>query len=112
MLMAKMFWRWWDSPCFFFIVAVVIAVAVQLLGHSEDILAICGSRMYVFFLDAAPTERLLSQIGSLLTFLDEEEDMGDSEEEADPPANTAPSRLIAAALIRRRTRRRRRRLYA
>ena len=34
----------------------------ELLGHSEDILAICGSRMYVFFLDAAPTERLLSQV--------------------------------------------------
>ena len=25
----------------------------ELLGHSEDMLAICGSRMYVFFLDAA-----------------------------------------------------------
>ena len=47
-----------------------------LLGHSEDILAICGSRMYVFFLDAAPTERLLSQAGSLLTYLQEEADMG------------------------------------
>ena len=47
-----------------------------LLGHSEDVLAICGSRMYVFFLDAAPTERLLSQEGSLLTYLQEEADMG------------------------------------
>ena len=35
----------------------------ELLGHSDDVLAICGSRMYVFFLDAAPTERLLSQEG-------------------------------------------------
>ena len=48
----------------------------ELLGHSEDVLAICGSRMYVFFLDAAPTERLVSQHGSLLTYLDEEEDLG------------------------------------
>ena len=39
----------------------------DLLGHLEDVFAICGSRMYVFFLDAAPTERLLSQTGSLLT---------------------------------------------
>jgi hypothetical protein len=34
------------------------------------------SDRYVFFLDAAPTERLLSQEGSLLTFLQEEKDMG------------------------------------
>ena len=39
------------------------------------LLAICGSRMYVFFLDAAVTERLLSQVGSLLTFLEEEDDL-------------------------------------
>ena len=48
----------------------------ELLGHSEDILAICGGRMYVFFLDAAPTERLITQQGSLLTFLEEEAEMG------------------------------------
>ena len=48
----------------------------ELLGHSEDMLAICGSRMYVFFLDAAPTERLISQAGSLLTYLEEEDDLG------------------------------------
>ena len=47
----------------------------QLLGDVEDLLAICGSRMYVFFLDAAVTERLLSQVGSLLTFLEEEDDL-------------------------------------
>jgi hypothetical protein len=47
----------------------------ELLGNPEDILAICGSRMYVFFLDAATTERLLSQTGSLITFLEEEEDL-------------------------------------
>ena len=46
-----------------------------MLGHSEDMLAICGSRMYVFFLDAAPTERLVSQEGSLLTYLEEEDDL-------------------------------------
>ena len=28
-----------------------------LLGFSEDMLAICGSRMYVFFLDAGPRGR-------------------------------------------------------
>lgn len=38
-------------------------------------LAICGSRNYVFFLDAAPTERLVSQQGSLLTYLEEEDDL-------------------------------------
>ena len=42
----------------------------------QDILAICGGRMYVFFLDAAPTERLVSQEGSLRTFLEEEAEMG------------------------------------
>ena len=47
----------------------------QLLGDAEDLLAICGSRMYVFFIDAAVTERLLSQVGSLLTFLEEEDDL-------------------------------------
>ena len=47
----------------------------ELLGHSEDMLAICGSRMYVFFIDAAVTERLVSQDGSLLTYLQEEEDL-------------------------------------
>ena len=31
--------------------------------------------MYVFFLDAAVTERLLSQAGSLLTYLEEEDDL-------------------------------------
>ena len=50
--------------------------SAELLGHSEDLLAICGSRMYVFFLDAAPTERLISQEGSLLTYLQEEDDLG------------------------------------
>lgn len=48
----------------------------QLLGHSEDMLAICGSRSYVFFIDAAVTERLISQEGSLLTYLQEEADLG------------------------------------
>ena len=50
--------------------------SAELHGHSEDVLAICGSRMYVFFLDAAPTERLLTQTDfSLLTYLQEEEDL-------------------------------------
>jgi hypothetical protein len=47
----------------------------ELLGDAEDLLAICGSRMYVFYLDAAVTERLLSQTGSLLTYLEEEDDL-------------------------------------
>ena len=45
------------------------------MGDAEDLLAICGSRMYVFYLDAAVTERLLSQTGSLLTYLEEEDDL-------------------------------------
>lgn len=48
----------------------------ELAGHVEDVLAICGSRAYVFFLDAAPTERLLTESEhSMLTYLDEEEDL-------------------------------------
>ena len=47
----------------------------QLLGFVEDLLAICGSRDYVFFMDAAVTERF-SQDGSLKTFLEEEADLG------------------------------------
>eukprot|EP00966_Prymnesium_polylepis_P325229 7381210-Prymnesium_polylepis.1 len=46
----------------------------ELLGAVEDMLSICGSRDYVFFMDAAVTERF-SQVGSLLTFLEEEKDM-------------------------------------
>ena len=47
----------------------------ELLGAVEDMLAICGSRDYVFFMDAAVTDRF-AQIGSLFTFLEEEADMG------------------------------------
>ena len=47
----------------------------QLLGFVEDMLAICGSRDYVFFMDAAVADRF-SQEGSLKTFLDEEKDLG------------------------------------
>ena len=50
-------------------------MGAEILGHSEDLLAICGSRMYVFYQDAAVTERLLSA-GSLLTYLEEEADLG------------------------------------
>ena len=46
----------------------------HLVGHVEDVLAICGSRAYVFYLDAAPTERLLTERDiSMLTYLDEDE---------------------------------------
>eukprot|EP00965_Chrysotila_dentata_P143246 4733386-Pleurochrysis_carterae.AAC.2 len=38
-------------------------------------LAICGSRDYVFFIDAAVTE-CFSQIGSLRTYLEEEAGLG------------------------------------
>jgi hypothetical protein len=48
--------------------------STELVGHSEDLLAICGSRMYVFFIDAAVTERLLTEGPlSLLAYLQEEE---------------------------------------
>jgi hypothetical protein len=48
----------------------------ELVGHSEDLLAICGSRMYVSFIDAAVTERLLTEGPlSLLAYLQEEEDL-------------------------------------
>ena len=47
----------------------------QLLGYVQDLVAICGSRSYVFFMNAAVVERLM-QIGSLLTFLAEEADLG------------------------------------
>ena len=46
------------------------------IGHPEDLLAICGARMYVFFIDAAITDRLLTEVGSLATFLEEEDDLG------------------------------------
>ena len=47
----------------------------ELKGFIEDLLAICGSRDYVFFIDAAVTERL-SQEGNLKTYLEEEADLG------------------------------------
>ena len=40
----------------------------ELLGYTQDLLAICGSRSYVFFLNAAVVERLCQE-GTLLTFL-------------------------------------------
>eukprot|EP00966_Prymnesium_polylepis_P080281 1859742-Prymnesium_polylepis.1 len=46
----------------------------EILGGVEDMMAICGSRDYVFFMDAAVTDRF-AQAGSLLTFLEEEKDM-------------------------------------
>ena len=30
----------------------------ELLGHVQDLVAICGSRSYVFFMNAAVVERL------------------------------------------------------
>ena len=52
-------------------------LASELLGHLQDVLAIRGSRHYVFYLDAAPTERLL-QPRSIKTYLDEEAALADS----------------------------------
>ena len=49
--------------------------AIELIGHVEDLLAICGGRDYVFYLDAAVVERL-SQLESLYGYLLEEADMG------------------------------------
>ena len=51
------------------------ALATKLIGHLEDLLAICGGRDYIFFLDAAVVERF-AQIESLYGFLLEEADLG------------------------------------
>ena len=50
-------------------------LAGELIGHVEDLLAICGGRDYVFFLDAAVVDRF-SQLESLYGYLLEEADMG------------------------------------
>eukprot|EP00965_Chrysotila_dentata_P226354 6195355-Pleurochrysis_carterae.AAC.1 len=47
----------------------------ELLGSVKDMLAICGSRDCIFFIDAAVTERF-SQTGSLRTYLEKEADLG------------------------------------
>jgi hypothetical protein len=49
--------------------------AGELIGNVEDLLAICGGRDYIFFLDAAVVERF-SQLESLHGFLLEEADLG------------------------------------
>ena len=51
------------------------ALAAKLIGHVEDLLAICGGRDYVFFLDAGVVERF-AQLESLYGYLLEEADMG------------------------------------
>ena len=51
------------------------AAAMELIGHVEDLLAICGGRDYVFFLDAGVVERF-SQLESLYGYLLEEADLG------------------------------------
>ena len=50
-------------------------LAGDLIGHVEDLLAICGGRDYVFFLDAAVVDRF-SQFESLYGYLLEEADLG------------------------------------
>ena len=50
-------------------------LAGELVGHVEDLLAICGGRDYIFFLDAAVVDRF-SQLESLYGYLLEEADMG------------------------------------
>lgn len=50
------------------------AVAQQLIGHVEDLLAICGGRSYVFFIDASVVERF-AQFESLYGYLLEEKDL-------------------------------------
>ena len=50
-------------------------LAAELIGHVQDLLAICGGRDYVFFLDAAVVDRL-SQLESLYGYLLEEADLG------------------------------------
>ena len=49
----------------------------ELFGYIEDMQAIRGSRNYVFFINAAVTERLL-QRGSIFTYLEEEADLAES----------------------------------
>ena len=49
--------------------------AGELISHVEDLLAICGGRDYVFYLDAAVVDRF-SQLESLYGYLLEEADMG------------------------------------
>ena len=49
-------------------------LAGDLIGHVEDLLAICGGRDYVFFLDAAVVDRF-SQFESLYGYLLEEADL-------------------------------------
>ena len=50
-------------------------LAGDLIGHVEDLLAICGGRDYIFFLDAAVVDRF-SQFESLYGYLLEEADLG------------------------------------
>lgn len=50
-------------------------LAGDLIGHVEDLLAICGGRDYIFFLDAAVVDRF-SQLQSLHGYLLEEADLG------------------------------------
>ena len=50
-------------------------LAGELIAHVEDLLAICGGRDYVFYLDAAVVERF-SQLESLYGYLLEEADLG------------------------------------
>ena len=50
-------------------------LAGELIDHVEDLLAICGGRDYVFFLNAGVVDRF-SQHGSLYGYLLEEADMG------------------------------------
>lgn len=50
-------------------------LAGELIGHVQDLLAICGGRDYVFFLDAAVVERF-SQLESLYGYLLAEADLG------------------------------------
>ena len=49
----------------------------EMLGYVQDMQAIRGSRMYVFFMDAAVTDRLL-QPKSVGTYLEQEKDLADS----------------------------------
>ena len=49
--------------------------AEKMLGFIEDLWAICGSRSYIFIIDAPIVSRLTLE-GSLRTFLEEEDEMG------------------------------------
>jgi len=82
--------------------------AEKMLGFIEDLWAICGSRSYIFIIDAPIVSRLTLE-GSLRTFLEEEDEMGSDTVRRSPcpPCPSNPrwrggrqARMEAAAALR------------